>query len=69
MFQDQLDFQERGSCSPISTTPNYINIHHNPFITLLLGYKAKSMLAKQKCYIQTKCGDHIDRKICHHSSV
>ena len=29
-------------------------IHHNLFITLLLGSKAETVLAKQLCYIQTK---------------
>ena len=29
-------------------------VHHNPFITLLLGSKRETMLAKQLCYIQTK---------------
>ena len=29
-------------------------VHHNLFITLLLGSIAKTMLVKQPCYIQTK---------------
>ena len=30
------------------------NIHQNIFVTLLIGSKAKSVLAKQLCCIQTK---------------
>ena len=32
----------------------YIHMHHNLFITLFLGSKAKTVLAKQPCCIQTK---------------
>ena len=31
-----------------------VSIHHNLFITLLLGSTAKAVLAKQPCCIQTK---------------
>ena len=30
------------------------NVHHNIFITLLLGSIAKTVFVKQPCYIQTK---------------
>ena len=41
-----------------------IRVHHNPFITLLLGFKPKHMLynfvvSKQKCFDCIKKNDHI----------
>ena len=36
-------------------------MHHNLFITLLLGSKAETMLVKQGCYIQTKMLDYIEK--------
>ena len=37
-------------------------IHHNLFITLLLGSIAKTVLVKQPCYIsKQKCIDYIEK--------
>ena len=38
----------------ICTELNDSELHHNLFITLLLGYKAETVLVKQPFYIQTK---------------
>ena len=41
------------SLSSVLNQP-FRDIHHNLFITLLLGSKAETVLVKHQCYIQTK---------------